>query len=351
MGITKKANGKYLVDMQDQFGKRIRCSFDRNIDAQAFASKIKSQRYEAKLVGLNLKKARHLIEKEIKYYKNSKTDLRPKSVQKYSHVIDQISIFIEICGIKYVDEFTTEHATKFKEAITEGDDGFKPKPKTVNFYLMVLKAFFNEQYVKGNIERDPTLHIKNVRCEKEKPEYYTREELNAFFSQPMKATYRTAFLGLFLTGFRFGELANLKWKHVDLTKRILTVESDENFRTKTNNSERVIPIGASLFNILKELKCNDKEDYVFKSPNGGQLKERRLLSKCKIIAQRAGITSNATLHKFRHTYATFLIRNGVQIQNIKELLGHSTVTQTEIYAHNKSDHLHSDVKILDNILE
>ncbi len=70
-----------------------------------------------------------------------------------------------------------------------------------------------------------------------------------------------------------------------------------------------------------------------------------------MLAKIAGITSNATLHKFRHTFATFLILNGVQIQNIKELLGHSTIVQTEIYAHNKSDHLHSDVKILDNIFE
>ena len=56
------------------------------------------------------------------------------------------------------------------------------------------------------------------------------------------------------------------------------------------------------------------------------------------------------LHKFRHTYATMLIHNGVKIQNIKELLGHWSVSETERYAHNNSEHLHQDVSELDNLL-
>lgn len=351
MSIIKRLNGRYLVDILDQYGSRIRRTFEKYSDAQAFETKIKNEKYEKKLIGLSLKKSRHLVKKEITYYQNSKADLRPKSVQKYSHVIKQIELFIESCGVKYIDEFTTEHATQFKEALINGNGPEQPKPKTINFYLMVLKAFFREQFIKGNVERDPTIHLKNVRHDKVKPDYYTSEELKAFFLQPMHESYKTAFLGLLLTGLRFAELANLKWKHVNLYKKILIVESDGNFRTKTKNSERVVPISDYLFEILEDLKCNDKEDYVFRTPNGKQLRERRLLERCKVIAKRAGIFSNATLHKFRHTFATFLILNGVQIQNIKELLGHSTIVQTEIYAHNKSDHLHSDVKILDNIFE
>jgi integrase len=68
------------------------------------------------------------------------------------------------------------------------------------------------------------------------------------------------------------------------------------------------------------------------------------------LLSAAGIQAAATLHKFRHTYATLLILRGVPIQNIKELLGHSSVVQTEIYAHNKSDHSYPDVSKLDNLL-
>jgi len=91
-------------------------------------------------------------------------------------------------------------------------------------------------------------------------------------------------------------------------------------------------------------------DLVFTSPNGKKLRQRSLLAKCKAIAENAKILSKATLHKFRHTFATILIQNGVPIQNIKELLGHASIAQTEIYAHNKSDYLHQDVARLDNLL-
>lgn len=92
------------------------------------------------------------------------------------------------------------------------------------------------------------------------------------------------------------------------------------------------------------------EKYVFTSPKGFQLRERRMLEKCKSIAEKAGITSRAYLHKFRHTYATMLIHSGVKIQNIKELLGHWSISETERYAHNRSDHLHKAVSHLDKLL-
>ena len=68
------------------------------------------------------------------------------------------------------------------------------------------------------------------------------------------------------------------------------------------------------------------------------------------IAEKAGIKSRAFIHKFRHTFATYLIQNGVSIQSIKELLGHWSVTMTEVYAHNKSDHMHSEVSVLNGLL-
>jgi len=64
----------------------------------------------------------------------------------------------------------------------------------------------------------------------------------------------------------------------------------------------------------------------------------------------AGITSRAFLHKFRHTYATLLIRYGTPIESIKELLGDWSVVQTEAYAHNNTDHMHSQVSRLNNLL-
>lgn len=62
-------------------------------------------------------------------------------------------------------------------------------------------------------------------------------------------------------------------------------------------------------------------------------------------------SSIAYIHKFRHTYATILVRKDVPLQEIKELLGHSSITETEIYTHNSSDHLHDKVNHLNNIIK
>lgn len=203
---------------------------------------------------------------------------------------------------------------------------------------------------KGHLHRHPMLHIKNLPREKPRPEYYTEEELRAFFAQPMDKRYRRAFLGLLNTGMRFAELANMRWEDVDHERRVVVVRSRGSFRTKTHNAERAIPMNATLRNLLSEMRSEDPtSSFVFCSPTGVQLRERSLLNVCKRIAMRAGLTSRAFLHKFRHTFATHLVQQGRTLESIKALLGHSTIRETEIYAHNKSDHLHEEVRVLDDL--
>lgn len=271
----------------------------------------------------------------------------------------ELQKFAQAVGLKYIDEFTPDHATLlYNELIREKETirgkkkiKTRAKPKTVNFFLIVLRALFQQEYIKEHIKRNPMLHIRNLKVEKRKPEFYTKEELKSFFAQPMDDAYRLAFMGLLFTGMRFAELANIAWEDIDFGNRLLFVRPKENFKTKTSNSERAIPLNIIMYELLVKYYPNRlSEEYVFTSPKGFQIRERKMLAMCKTIAQKAGITNNAYLHKFRHTYATMLIHNGVKIQNIKELLGHWSVSETERYAHNNSNHLHQDVSELDNLL-
>jgi site-specific recombinase XerD len=75
-----------------------------------------------------------------------------------------------------------------------------------------------------------------------------------------------------------------------------------------------------------------------------------LLEICRKVAEDAGITTRAFLHKFRHTYATLLIQRGTPIESIKELLGHWSVVQTEAYAHNNTEHLLPQASRLNKLL-
>jgi integrase len=356
--IKKRTDGKYYLYITDEFGKRIRRTFEKRADAEALKAKVTKIKYEKKLAGLSLRKARYSFEKALSDFEISKQNLRPTSVKKYRFAIKQFQYFIEACNILFLDEFTPDHGTLFyQELIREKIDPkgntdkiIKPQPKTVNFHIQTIKAFFKDEVSKDHIPKSPVQHLKNLKNEAKKPEYYTLEELKRFFSQSMPPAYKNAFLCLFLTGMRFGELANLTWNDIDFQRRLIYVRPKDGFKTKTYNSERAIPINDELLNLLKSLNENKiSEIYPFCSSDGCKMRERRALEICKRVARDAGIKSRAFLHKFRHTFATHLIQNNAPIESIKELLGHSSITETEIYAHNRPDHMHYEIQKLPSI--
>jgi integrase len=280
MAIKQKKNGSYLVNTRDQSGTRLKRTFRTKREAEAFDSSIKLQKYENQLVRNGVKSARYFITRAIQDYLLTKSDLRPASYTKYSFVLLELQKFTQAIGLRYIDEFTPDHATLlYNELIREketirGKQKIKAraKPKTVNFFLVAVRAFFQQEFIKEHIKRNPMLHIRNLKVEKRKPEFYTKEELKLFFAQPMDDAYRLAFMGLLFTGMRFAELANITWEDVDFGSRLLLVRPKENFKTKTFNSERAIPINNLLYDLLvvyypKRLS----ETYVFTSPKGFQL--------------------------------------------------------------------------------
>jgi site-specific recombinase XerD len=360
MSIYQKPNGKYLVDIRDEFDTRIRRTFKTKMDAKAFESMYTTSKYQTKLVKNKITKAKYSFEQALNDFEMTKVGLRPKSYQKYKFVLSQLKKFAGALQIVSIDEFTPDHAsmlfielTKEKEIKRKsGTIRTRPMPKTVNFFISTVKAFFYYEVLRDHITKSPMLHIKNLKSEKRKPEFYSIPELKSFFSQNMQDEYRYAFMGLLFTGMRFNELANLTWNNIDFSKKLVYVKPNASFHIKTHNAERAIPMNNELFQLLVFLNKKMKNvDYVFTSPRGKKLRERRMLEVCKIVANKAQIDSRAYLHKFRHTYATMLIRKGVSIEAIKELLGHWSVTETEIYAHNQSDHLHREVSSLNNLLE
>jgi site-specific recombinase XerD len=235
---------------------------------------------------------------------------------------------------------------------TRGEKTVKAKPRTINFYIQVLKAFLKYEMLKNHIEKDPTLHIKNVKVEKQRPDYYSLQDINLFFQQPMDLAYRNAFLGLIYSGMRISELTNITYDDVDFIRKHIIVRPKGNYKTKTYESERRIPMNEKLFALLKEMVNKKPSDtYPFCNPKGNKLSGRTLLDVCKRMAVRAGIKDRAFLHKYRHSYASHLVLQGTPLESIQMFLGHSSIVQTQQYAHNKPDHLHNQVSVLDKLIE
>ncbi len=209
--------------------------------------------------------------------------------------------------------------------------GSAVRPATINFELGVFRSFFN--FLTRELERameNPCAHFKPLRdpaaAAQARPAVYSAEELERLFSAA-QGEERVWLLTLLLTGQREHELCWLTWSELDLTpgQERLLVQAKPGFMPK-DYEQREVPLPAELAELLRRLPR--RAEWVF--PNAAGRRESHLLRRLKRIAQRAGV-AGATLHKFRHTYATRLLESGADVVTVQRLLGHSDLATTRRY--------------------
>lgn len=352
---VKQIRGRWRANVHLSDGSRLQRTFDTKREADAFETKVRHELNEKKKDGT----ARYRMVRAIDDLEATKATLRPSSAKRYRPILNWLRAFCTDRGIEFVDQFTPDRATELRAMLlmeradpTGNTDKVRhAKPKTVNLFIVTYKTLFRDEVAKRHITHSPMAHIRSVPVERARPEFYTKPELDAFFNQRMPEAFREAFMGLLLTGMRFAELANLHWGDIDFNAQLIRIESRETHRTKTRNAVRAIPMDPQLKEMLMRMAADPRSPvYPFCTGEGNQLRERKMLAVCKGIAKRAGITSRAFLHKFRHTFATFAVRNGVSLEDLKELLGHASITETEVYAHHQPDHLHDKVRKVGKLL-
>ena len=351
--IIKQSNGKFRIQVYDELGKRHRLAFAKKSEAESYIRKIDAHKHELSQIKHELIKIRVHVTSAVSDFWIGKIDIRPKTRQKYEAEISQFMEFCKMNGISYIDEFSREHADKFRALLISSN----ASPKTINSYLSRLKSVFEEQINRDSIIRNPTSHLKNLPMKRKtllerENEYYTENEVQKFFQQDIDPIYRDVLVSLFLTGVRYEELAHLTWARIDFGKRLIMVRSTEGFITKTPSAERDIPISGHLYKLLQERASNSKAEFVFPSRTGAKLSERTMLEVCKRIAEAAGIMKNATLHKFRHTFSSLLSHHSISYEVREYLLGHKpNGSLTGHYTKLDPNKLHYVVNILDEILE
>jgi integrase/recombinase XerD len=257
---------------------------------------------------------------------------KPLTVRRYKEVLEH---FERLLGKrKYLEAITRADIDDYKIRRSEESNGRHdrpPKPRTINFEVSTLRTFFyyliNER---GIPMANPCARFKPLKDEGEKaqrkPPTYTQAELDRLFAA-CDSLEKTAFATLLLTGLREQELCYLTWKDVDLKRATIKItgEGKEGFSPK-DYEERVIPIPPDLVVLLKRLPR--KSEWVFPGAKGGR--ETHLLRRLKAVAKRASV-QQATLHKFRHTYATRLLEKGSDIVTVQHLMGHSDLDTTRQY--------------------
>lgn len=245
--------------------------------------------------------------------------------------------------------------------------------KGYRVYYRTLKAAFNKALDWNYIKENHLAKVKLPKQQKINPNFINGEQLHLICSKIEIDVVREFVITAFYTGMRLNELVNLKWSNVDLEKRIITVGDDE-FKTK-GRKQRYIPICEDVYKILEKRKMrkeltkkleqeknentkkdfsvlslyqNDIKKFVFGKQNGSAFTGDYFSKKFKKACREADLDESIHFHTLRHSFASNLAQKGVSLYVIKELLGHSSISTTEIYSHLNVDSLREAVDKLNN---
>lgn len=211
-------------------------------------------------------------------------------------------------------------------------------PGTLNRYLSLLKRMMNVAIEEGYLEANPVKVKKFSEQDREKTRVISEQEEAAIMEHA--SPWLKSFLVIALnTGMRTGEIFRLSWKQIDLHERMITVEVTKSGKT------RHVPISERLFQELVSMKSrNAKSQYLFYNPKTGR-PITSMKTAFRNTLRRAGL-SGIRLYDTRHTAATRWIRSGVDVQTVKELLGHSDISITSKYLHTNIEAKRKAVEML-----
>lgn len=247
---------------------------------------------------------------------------------------------------QYFEFFNNDTPTKNKieEFVTELHK--KYKQKTVKRKLASIKAFYNyleeEEYIQESPFRKIKVKFKETIV---LPRIIPREEierlLNSMYIYSEKVEGKAYSLWLrdialvetfFATGARVYEISNIRKECINLNSGLIRIMGK-------GNKERYVQIGdTEVLNILRKYYEANKEKicecgYFFINQRGARFSEQSIRLMLKKYTHLAGISRNITPHMFRHSFATYLIEEGVDISCVQQILGHSSIRTTQIYIH------------------
>lgn len=208
---------------------------------------------------------------------------------------------------------------------------------TVSRNIASMKAFFHFLSQEKLIEQDISESLKAPKIEKKMPEILTTEEVVRLLEQPSGDTPKEirdkAMLELlYATGIRVTELITLRISEVNLPMSFIVC--------KDAHKERAIPFGMAAKNALikymteaREQMVEDKSsDILFANCSGSPMSRQGFWKLIKYYSKKAGITADITPHTLRHSFAAHLVENGADLRSVQEMLGHSDISTTQIYA-------------------
>lgn len=269
--------------------------------------------------------------------------LRLKSVEAYMH---DVHLLQEFMGEKAVENASLEDLQAFVKSLYEHDMATRSQARIISG----LKSFYGFLLYDGTLKEDPTELLDAPKIGLHLPDVLTLPEIEAILNGIDLSTnegHRNRAMAevLYGCGLRVSELVNLRLSNLFFNEGFLKIVGK-------GNKERFVPVGSmaqKMVNLYvegkrKSLKIKKgEEDYVFLNRRGSHLTREMVFLLVKQWAKDAGIEKHISPHTFRHSFATHLVEGGADLRAVQQMLGHESITTTEIYTHLDKDYIRTNI--------
>jgi len=276
-------------------------------------------------------------------YLQLEKSLSANSVEAYVRDVGKLRYFLEIRHLpNNPKDVTTPLLREFLDWLGELGMTATSQART----LSGIKAFFSFMIMEDLLTLDPTDTLEAPKTGRKLPDTLSYEDIVQLLeavdlSTAEGARNRAILEVLYSSGLRVSELTELRLSNVYVDQGFVRV-------TGKGNKERLVPIGRDALKhmglYLQGIRCHldikpGHEDFVFLNRRGAKLSRIMIFNIIKEAAAKAGVRKTISPHTFRHSFATHLIEGGADLRAVQEMLGHESITTTEIYTHLDRDYL------------
>jgi len=266
----------------------------------------------------------------LKFEKN----LSDNTIEAYERDLQKLTDYLTDAHVE-PEKATTEILRDFIIDISE----LGIHPRSQARILSSIKSFYHFLIYRNILDSDPTELLESPKIGLRLPEVLSLEEINSIveavdLSKPEGQRNKAIIEVLYGSGLRVSELINLQLSKLYLDEGYMLVEGK-------GSKQRLVPMSPEALkqiglwkidrNLLDIKKGN--EDFVFLNRRGSKLTRDMIFKIVKDLAHLAGIRKNVSPHTFRHSFATHLLEHGANLRAIQQLLGHESITTTELYTH------------------
>jgi len=258
----------------------------------------------------------------------------PRTLENYRHALE--SFRTKHPGFKKWEDLTADDLRKYLFAQMKGGMG----RATIRLHFAALRSFFKFLTRRQGLVKNPLLEVQIPKQEKKLPVVLTVQQVVTMLDLPLKtprekqapvwaAERDAAILEMFYsTGVRISELAAMNVPDVDVYTETVRVIGK-------GRKERICPVGSHALDALQRYrgKAGVHDGALFRSKVGKRMTTMAITNIVNKYRKLSGLPLNITPHKFRHSFATHLLNNGADLRSVQELLGHASLSTTQIYTH------------------